>query len=76
MLYDMEYPFSQFGPAVLAVSPPPTSYSPLVAGTEGETDKTLELCKHSSVIDKTLVCYQNCLFRNPKQNHSSCYEES
>lgn len=47
---------------VLAVSPPRLLRTPgLVPGdTEWGTERALALCKHSSAIAKTLLCYQCC----------------
>lgn len=63
-LHDMEYPFGQFGAAVVAMSPPSLlSVLSLLSGAGGmqsEEEALMLLCKHCSATAKTLVCYQHC----------------
>ena len=62
--YGMEYPFGQFGSAVLCVSPPNFlgTPSPLAGGVVWEAEKALALWKHHWAVTK-MVCYQQC-FQN------------
>lgn len=66
----MEYPFGQFGSAVLGLSPPSSCCTPsLLAGrTEREAEKSLAWCKHCSATIKTSACYQRSSHPNPKHS--------
>lgn len=67
MLYGMECPFGEVGPAGLVVShlrivPP---LSPLM-GEWGMLETALMLCQHCSAVAKTIVCYHTCLTMDRK----------
>lgn len=57
--HSMEYPFQQFGPAALVLSPLSSSCTPssLLAGQLPEIEKSLSLYKHCSATTKSSVCY-------------------
>lgn len=66
----MEYPFGQFGSAVLGLSPPSSCCTPslLASRTEREAEKSLAWCKHCSATIKTSACYQRSSHPNPKHS--------
>ena len=66
----MEYPFGQFGSAVLAMSLPNllSTTSILTVGSGGR-DKALMLYKHCSAIAKTFLYYQHCFSHKCKTQH-------
>jgi len=72
----MEYPFGQFGSAVLAMFPPKILPTPsllaFVGGNIGET--SLMLCKYCSAVAKTLVYYQRLSsYKYKAQHYEGCY---
>ena len=76
--YGMEYPFGQFGSAVLDLSPPkilPTPSLLVRGGNAGET--ALMLWEHCSAVAKTLVCYQHLSsYQYRAQHYEGCYGEN
>lgn len=66
MLYNIEYPFGQFGSVVLLV--PRLKLHILNELASSGKKKILILCKCCSTIVKTLVCYQHHLLTNPKHS--------
>lgn len=64
MLYGLKHPFCEFKSAFLVVippNPPPTLQS--------QWEESLMLCKHCSVIAKTLVWYQHYFSPKSKTKH-------
>lgn len=62
-LYGMEYFFAPLRSAVRG-------------GVAWETEKALVLCKHSSAVINTPVCYQHCFGHKSKTQHpTDCYEK-
>lgn len=57
--YDMEHPFGQFGPAVLAMSPLKILPTPSLLVGENVGETALMLFEHCLALAKTLVCYQH-----------------
>jgi len=77
--YGMEYLSGQFGPAVLAVSPPNLQLTPSCSWGRGHSrkQKALTLGKRCSAKVKTLVFHQHCFSRKSRtQHHIGCYEEN
>lgn len=68
--YNMEYPFSQMGSAVPAVSSPIflLTPSPLTDRVGWEAEKTLAQCKPCSALAKTSQYYQH--YFQHKSNHN------
>lgn len=68
----MEYSLSQFGLAVLVVSPPTLLPTPslLASGAEwGGKKKALTMCQHCSAVTATSMCYQHCWGHISKTQH-------
>lgn len=63
--HSMEYPFGQFGSAVLFAFLPSTP-NLLTGKAVQEVEKFLTQCKRCSITSKILVCYQRCF--PPKSN--------
>lgn len=67
MLYGLKHPFCGFNlafPDVIPPNPHLTHYR--VSGKKG---KAMMLCKHCSVIAKTLIWYQHCFSHKSKTKH-------